>query len=59
MKRKSVTIEATKPSYDGPISLLRIVYVDGRVSYAVSLPGMLHLFGADLDAAKKHFAVSR
>jgi hypothetical protein len=54
-KRKSVEKLDTKKVKWGSATLLRITYVDGRVSYGVSVPGMLALFGRGEAAARSYF----
>lgn len=51
-RRKSVKTRAVGRLPDGPISLVRIHYTDGRRTWGVSVPGGLMLFGSDRLAPK-------
>jgi hypothetical protein len=54
--KQSVTVLKERSSKRGPVCLLLVEYRDGRISYHVSLPGGVTMFGTDHAWARRYYS---
>jgi hypothetical protein len=57
--KKSTEYIEQRLGHLGPISLLKVTMVSGRISWRVSNPGGITMFGNDEAAARRYYAIAQ